>query len=99
MSIEAAWKTVAAWQNKTFGDKATTLGALRHLKKEVDETIQDLEAGENIAEELSDCFFMLVQAFTCEGVDVTEAVLAKLRINMQREWKKADEAGVIEHIR
>jgi hypothetical protein len=87
------------WQRKQFPD-ATERSSLKHLKKEILEVEQNLEAGEETIGEWADVFFMLLQAAdrNPQGKNLLTALRAKLDINrFEREWKPADAEGVFHH--
>jgi NTP pyrophosphatase (non-canonical NTP hydrolase) len=50
-----------------------------------------------IETEVADLFILLVQLADVNGINLAEAVEAKMNINANREWQEPDSDGVIEH--
>ena len=93
---------IVAWSTDTFGDRQTTaIPVCHHLKKEVDELIDGIQAGD-FKEEFADCFMLLIESAKTCGIETDELIsltYAKLEINKRRKWGKPDEKGVIQHIK
>src|SRR5687767_11157167 len=89
------WAEQGEWSSKTFGPvtERGPLGPLKHLRKEIDEVIQELERGEvnrlALLEELADLQFLTFDAvrrarFSYD--DLHAACFNKLDKNKKREW-------------
>jgi len=81
-----------------FGNESNPLPTLHHLAKEVKETIESPQD----TSEYADMLILLLGAFKRTGgnaTDLVQAALDKVEINKNRKWGKADENGVIEHIK
>ena len=97
----AFWGAQAEWSEATFGTIAERgpIGPLKHLKKEVDETL----AKPHDLEEYADMLFLLVDATRRAGFTYdqwVEKAFEKLEKNKKRTWAKptaSDEP--VEHIR
>ena len=92
------------WQLKTFG-KATPVSKLHHLKEEINELIEDLEKGKDVAfikHEYADAFFLLFGSLYVYGFEIKHLLgwmKAKLEINKIRKWGKPNKNGVVNHIK
>jgi hypothetical protein len=85
------------WSDATFGARSP-LGPLHHLKKEVEEVIDD--PGD--IEEYADCGLLLMDALRLAGFtmdDLYDAMWLKFEKNKNRTWGIPDEYGCSEHIR
>lgn len=85
------------WSDKTFGARSA-LGPLHHLKKEIEEVINDTG---NI-DEYADCGLLLMDSLRLAGFsmhDLYQAMLEKFQVNQLRTWGQPDENGTVEHIR
>lgn len=78
---------------------------LHHLKKEVDEIIEELTDPlphkESILEEYADGLILLAGSAKRAGISSSEwliAAFAKMKINESRDWGKPDENGVYQHV-
>lgn len=90
----------STWSQATFGTDAERgpLGALRHLEKESREA-QD-KPGD--AEELADCFLLILDAARRSGIgplQLIEAAQRKMDINRTRQWPKPVDDQPVEHVR
>lgn len=95
---------IAKWSDKTFGTKEERgpLGPLKHLRKEVDEVIKDIEAENDPLEELADCLILLLDATRRSDFlarQLLEAAYIKMEKNRQRKWPKPTADGPVEHVR
>lgn len=88
---------VSRWGNQQFG-QATPHSTISHLKKEVQELLDDPYD----TMEYADCLMLLLHGARRAGISV-EAIIDvawhKLDINRHREWGEPDEDGVVEHVR
>lgn len=92
------------WTDQTFG-KLNAVAALKHLRKEVNETIEAIESNmpeEEIREEFADMFLLLLNACNKHGITFY-ALYAnaerKMKINRERKWGKINGEGFVEHVR
>lgn len=77
---------------------------LHHLKKEVGETIEELEADyvdrEKLLFEYADCLILLVGSAVRIGITADQLIdysNRKMAINENRDWGKPDKNGVYSH--
>jgi hypothetical protein len=91
------WDERNKWAVETFGDHSIRgpLGALRHLAKEVQEAISEIENSpmgpypDNFFKELIDCKFLVEEAMSRAGMtyaEVADKAFAKLEENKKRKW-------------
>lgn len=89
--LDELMEGIKEFSDKTFGtpEQRNEMGALNHLKLEVDELIQDT----NDPLEWADCMLLLLDAARRKGYttdQLFEFCLEKLEINKKRTWKKHD---------
>lgn len=93
---------VTRWQKETF-PKATSLSKMHHLKEEVRELIDDLEANNPDRRlEFADCFLLLYGAAKADGMsyeDICNCIEEKMGICRSRKWGMPDANGVVKHIK
>ncbi len=94
MTLDSLKEVIEAWQKQTFPG-ATPESCRHHLRRELKELCE--VPSDRL--EMADIFFLLVAVARTEGVDLAQAVLDKLAINMRREWGKPDAQGVVTHVR
>lgn len=89
------WAKQSAWSQETFGadQERGPLGALKHLRKEVQEAIDSYESGEldELQIEIVDCLFLTFDAARRSGLSYDEFIAKafdKLKINKGRTWRK-----------
>lgn len=94
------WNGLSKWSQDTFGlDKDRGhYGPLLHLKKEVDEVL------ENPADiiKYADCIFLVYDAARRAGFSyeqLEQACFEKLQINKARAWPKPISDQPVEHVR
>lgn len=98
-SLDRVLAEVVEWSRATFPNRAPG-PTLRHLEREVEEIERALFGGHGEpAEEMADALILLAALADCTGVDLAEAVAAKLAILKTRQWAPPDAAGVREHVR
>lgn len=102
-SLEEAVRQCVAWQRATFPGQ-NTRGRIAHLVREVVELAAaatepggSRERESAVAEEVADCFMLLVGIAADLHVNLADAVLAKLAINRARKWKAPNADGSVEH--
>ena len=91
------------WSYETFGHPSERdgKGPLNHLKREIEEVLAE-DNIEKRCEEYADCFFLLLDASSRDGMSLFDLVVElrkKLQKNKLREWQKPDASGVCEHKR
>jgi hypothetical protein len=97
------WSELEKWSEQTFGPKSLRgpIGPLKHLAKEVVETLNEPD---NL-EEYADCIFLIYDACQRAGFEYHELIATltdKLKKNKKRQWpdwRTADLNKPIEHIR
>lgn len=102
----AFWQAQAKWSRETFGSDADRgpSGPAKHLKKEVQEVLDALAAGDldHAKKELVDCQFLVFDAARRSGLsfDMFFAMcFSKLAENQARTWNKATDDEPVEHVR
>lgn len=89
------------WSQETFGTDSIKgpIGALKHLKKEVDECLQD----PSDIKEYVDCLLLILDASRRAGfpiIDLLNAAENKMIENKQRVWPKTDDMDAyVEHVK
>jgi len=104
--LQQLMNDIGDWSDATFGEGQRNPAILYHLKKEVQELIDEFEKTE-IDEfkklgEYADCFMLLLDSARKYGISAGHLIRItreKLEINKKREWGKPDENGVVEHIK
>lgn len=98
------FEKITKWQDKTFPE-STELSMLHHLKKELEELLNEAKAKEYLSEskrlEYADCFLLLFGAAQKAGFNynrICVAINQKYEINKLRNWGEPDENGVVEHV-
>ena len=74
---------VGTWAEETF-PFSTPQTCISHLRREVEELASDIGAGESPAEELADCYLLLLHLAHKTGVDLCAQATDKLRVNRAR---------------
>lgn len=101
--FKATVARLSIWSQATFGldTERGPEGALKHLRKEVDET---LEAQDDILE-YADCLILIVDAARRAGISTNRLIGAmsdKMAVNESREWPEPtadNNTEPIEHVR
>ena len=87
-----------AWAETAFPE-ATPISCALHLRKEVQELVDELEAnGPGVDEEICDCLMLILHAAFRANTDLNAELKRKLEINKNRKWLLNDE-GFREHKR
>lgn len=94
--LEATVEEFLRWADETFPN-ATPETCIAHLRSEVAELSE--EGGARDPEELADAAMLVFHAAHKAGVDLTDALWAKLEKNRRREWGAPNEEGYREHVR
>jgi hypothetical protein len=90
--------SIAAWADSVFGKDRRLDSILKHLKKEVEELIDEPFS----VEEYADVGILWLNAASKAGYKVDDlyfAMIGKMMVNRSRKWGKPGENGVIEHQR
>jgi hypothetical protein len=98
--VELFWKHLTLWSEHVFGptSKRGPVGPLKHLAKEVQETLQS----PHDIEEYADMMHLVFDACRRAGfkyADLQEACFDKLSKNKDRSWPKAVADEPCEHLR
>jgi NTP pyrophosphatase (non-canonical NTP hydrolase) len=94
VALDSVLRDTVVWGCETFPD-ATPASCAAHLYKEA----RELKANPTDAEEVADVLMLVAHLSHHAGIDMAEAVRAKLAVVRTREWGEPDADGVIEHIR
>jgi hypothetical protein len=91
------------WQRQTI-KSATPESCIKHLKKELDELLADIEAGRAgaAAHEFADCFLLLFGAADRYGMNwhqINFYIEEKMNINRMRTWGAVNADGFQEHVK
>ena len=90
--------SITAWADSVFGKDRKPESILQHLKKEIEELLEDPSS----LEEYADVGILWLNAAKKAGYDVDDlyfAIVGKMWVNKCRKWGKMDENGVVEHLR
>lgn len=98
--------SVTKWQRETF-PQSTPAAKCHHLKEEIEELLKECEKfpfenRADLGKELADCFILLMGVADTAGFgyrDVCLEIKRKMQINKKRKWGKADENGVVKHVK
>lgn len=93
-SLEEVMADVVAWQNFQFPD-SNPKSIAAHLLEEAHELYDD----PTNAEEMADVMMLLTGLCARTGVNLTEVLARKLKINKARSWEQPQANGVINHVR
>lgn len=102
--IEAFINDNLIWAKSMF--KSNAMSCMKHLKKEIQEVITELEVEEENGSEaaalleFADCYLLLMQAALHRGhkfSDVHRAAINKMAINRKRKWGEKNADGFVEH--
>ena len=98
-SIQGVSDKIAKFSDVTFGEDRPFTAPLHHMKLEVDEAI---ESGNE--EEFADILLLLLDSYRKKHPlkstkDLLNCANAKIEKLKTRKWQKADERGVVQHIR
>lgn len=93
---------ITDWQKSTF-PHGTPLSKISHLAEEMIELTEDImKNSEDRRLEFADCFILLFGAAASDGMtyeDICKAIDEKMEVNYSRKWGKANENGVVNHIK
>lgn len=103
MDIQKFMDDNRAWTDKTFPG-ATGIGALRHMQREADETIEAIQEGRRLGalQELADCYLLLLNACSRMGFSFDSLQFMaekKMEENRKRTWGQVNYEGFAEHIK
>ena len=90
--------SITAWADSVFGKDRKPEMILQHLKKEIQELIEE----PSNLEEYADVGILWLNAAAKAGYKVKDlyfAMAGKLMVNKSRKWGKPDENDVVEHLR
>jgi len=96
ISMKSFWEEQSMWSTATFGP-GNGIGALKHLKKEADEALEN----PNDLEEYADMVHLVFDACRRAGFsfdELTAACHAKLAKNKKRKWGKRIPGEPCEHL-
>ena len=85
-------ESIARWQNENFPG-VTPGAAFDRLEQEIEEFGELFRVSptprriEEYANEAADVFIVLVQVCDSLGIDLADAVTAKMNVNLARKWK------------
>lgn len=96
----------AEWSQQTFGSDAERgpIGALRHLACEAEEAEAAYESGDqkHLADELADCFLLILDASRRCGLTpeaLIDASQRKMLVNRGRDWPEPEADRPVKHLR
>ena len=97
MPLQRLQDDITEWADKTFGRSRYPQVVLRHMLREVEETIKA-----PLLEEFADIGILWLNAAVLAGYSVEnliQGMVLKTQANKNRQWGKPDEYGVVEHLR
>jgi len=100
-SLRLFWEAQSKWSETVFGPTSERgpIGALKHLQKEVQETLDN----PNNPEEYVDCLFLVFDSARRAGLtydDLVKGAFGKLGKNVVRTWvRSANPDEPVEHQR
>lgn len=102
-NLEDFWEDLSKWSQKTFGEDNVRgpIGALKHLREEIQEVLQSPYD----KEEYADCVFLIFDAARRAGItykELTNSIWDKLQKNKNRKWPPvpaADDGVPRKHIK
>lgn len=86
------------FSDETFGKDRNPIGPLKHLKKEIDEIIENPD---DIVE-YADFLLLFIDAIRLNGYTfskVINAAFEKLEVNKTRDWPPLNKEGYSEHVK
>ena len=101
--VQSFWNQQGEWSQATFGSDAERnhVGPLKHLEKEAREAYEESDANK-LQIEIADCLFLTFDSARRAGMTLPELLdvaFAKLEVNKQRQWQKAEIGQPVEHVR
>lgn len=91
MEIKELQHSVSSWADETFPGRPMQ-SALLKLYEEIGEMVRDI----GNPSEHADVYILMLDISHMAGVDVEQAILAKLEVNRQRAWRKTGN-GTMQH--
>lgn len=92
------------WGDKTFPN-STADTVLSHLQEEIEELVEAHEDPNSSYEdkrgEIADVFLLAMQYAHKNGIDILDAAMIKMDINMQRDWNvgNPEPGGHVKHVK
>jgi NTP pyrophosphatase (non-canonical NTP hydrolase) len=83
--------TISQWADETFGTGGSNARAAARANEEMAELLRDLTSDDQspkAGDEIADVFIVLYRVATKLGVDVQDAIEAKMILNRSRTWAK-----------
>lgn len=98
-SIRAVQDEITLWASGRFPHRTDHHAIYKLMVEEIPElAMHKKEHGtEGIGPELADCFILLMDLASLWGVDVVQAIRAKMEINYRRNWNM-DVNGIMQHV-
>ncbi len=97
MTLQKLQTEVGAWSDQTFKAQ-TPESKIRHLKREVEELLNEPRS----REELADCLILIIDIARLTGTDAQTLLYCafeKLEICKNRKWNAPDHEGVCSHVK
>lgn len=90
---------ITRWADEQFPGRTDHQTVFKLMVHEIPElmTHKKEKGTAGIGTELADCFILLMDLASMWGVDLTEAIRAKMETNYQRTWER-DTHGIYQHV-
>jgi predicted RNA-binding Zn-ribbon protein involved in translation (DUF1610 family) len=98
---EKMFVEITEWQDKTFA-KESALSCAKHLRKEIDELIHEIENDGDVPYEITDVLLLAFGTAHKMGMSyetICRIINGKMEINRSRKWGEPNEEGFVEHIK
>ncbi len=93
-SLDAALADVLTWVRRQFPHRTIETTTAHLLQEAIEVLIAPQDPGE-----LADVLMLITSLADLQGINLAEAVRAKLAINTARTWAPPNPIGVSEHVR
>lgn len=93
-SIKAVQRGIVAWADSVFPDRTITNAIQKLVLEEIPEYLMDQTSGS----ELADIGILLFDIADMAGIDLGEAIEAKLSVNRARKWGIDNNTGLMRHV-
>lgn len=93
-SIGDVQRVIKLWANKNFPRRTSHQALCKLVLEEIPEFLQEQDS----AEEYADLLILIFDIASLRGIDIAEALEAKMKINIQRKWSIDPNTGIAKHI-
>lgn len=98
--IDDVQREITRWADEQFPGRTDHQTVFKLMVHEIPElmTHKKEKGTEDIGTELADCFILLMDLASMWGVNLTDAIRAKMEINYRRTWER-DAHGIMQHVK